>query len=217
MIYYKRTLPHMHVPGGEYFITFRLAGSLPIHAIQELRERRKKFLRESSKNSKIKDKPYFHITSNIFKRYENLLDGNTTGPLWLGISEIAEFVKESIHFRDGSDYDLYAYCIMSNHVHIVFRHLDDNHSRFDPGDLSPITKILRNLKSYTALQANRKLNRTGEFWKPESYDRLIRNGSDLENIILYTLNNPVKAGLVDHWEDWPHSYCKPEFLEWLGE
>ena len=35
-----------------------------------------------------------------------------------------------------------------------------------------------------------------------------------ERIILYILNNPVKAGLVNEWKDWKFAYVNPEFGEW---
>jgi hypothetical protein len=41
---------------------------------------------------------------------------------------------------------------------------------------------------------------------------VIRDEEELENVIFYTLNNPVKAKLISAWEDWPYSYYKPEFL-----
>lgn len=102
---------------------------------------------------------------------------------------------------------------MSNHVHMVFRHTVSSRKKSSDGTLPPITRILKNLKSYSSLQANRHLNRNGAFWHPESYDRLIRNNEELHNTLRYTLNNPVKANLVNHWQEWPHAYCKPDFLE----
>lgn len=77
----------------------------------------------------------------------------------------------------------------------------------------PVTKILHSIKSYTALECNKLLDRKGTFWQSESYDRVIRSSDELENTIRYVLNNPVKAGLVEEWTNWPHSYCKPEFGE----
>ena len=122
---------------------------------------------------------------------------------------------ESLHFRDHKEYDLYAYCIMSNHVHLVFRNPSSNQEDQKTEESFPVTKTMQGLKSYTGLMANRELNRTGSFWCEESYDRLIRNANELENKIQYTLNNPVKIDLVKTWRDWPHSYCKPEFAEGL--
>ncbi len=213
MEYYKRKLPHWQIPGAEYFITFRLAGSLPIHVVkslQLLRREHQKLINDKSENNLDLEKK---IESKFFKKYEKLLDNCSSGPKWLEKPIVAEIIKESIHYRDGQKYDLYAYCIMSNHVHMVFQHSENEPIEKHKQSLPPITKILQNLKSYTGLQANRVLDREGAFWHEESYDHLIRNNSELENIIRYTINNPVKAKLIENWQDWQHTYCKSEFLE----
>lgn len=213
MEYYKRKLPHWQIPGAEYFVTFRLAGSLPIHVVknlQLLRRKHQESITEKPENIKGFQKKF---ESKLFKKYEDLLDNCSSGPRWLEKPKIAEILKESIHYRDGHKYDLYAYCIMSNHVHMVFRHIENHQTKNSFQILSPITRILKNLKSYSALQANRALKREGAFWHEESYDHLIRNNSELENIIRYTIYNPVKAKLVKNWQDWQHTYCKPKFVE----
>lgn len=80
------------------------------------------------------------------------------------------------------------------------------------GDKTPaLTKTLKSLKSFTALKANKILNRKGSFWQAESFDRVIRNADELESTIKYVLNNPVKANLIKQWQNWTYSYCKPEF------
>ncbi|HEX6982417.1 MAG TPA: transposase, partial [Balneolaceae bacterium] len=109
---------------------------------------------------------------------------------------------------DKEHYDLYAFTIMPNHVHLVFRHLNISKSS-EYG----VTSIMQSIKSYTALECNKVLGRKGVFWQSESYDRVIRDQNELEKTIRYTLNNPVKAGLIDHWQEWSYNYCKPEFKE----
>ncbi|TVR32981.1 MAG: hypothetical protein EA390_04445 [Balneolaceae bacterium] len=214
MPFYRRNLPHWQEPGAEYFVTFRLAGSLPTEVVRQLKKLRDGF------NKKFHQKADYQLRSRrfedkFFKKYESLLDGQSTGPHWLKNNKIAAIVMESLHFRDHKEYDLYAYCIMSNHVHLVFRDLSSNQEDQKKEEAFPVTKTMQGLKSYTGLMANRELNRSGSFWCEESYDRLIRNANELENKIQYTLNNPVKIDLVKTWCDWPYSYCKPEFAEGL--
>ena len=69
------------------------------------------------------------------------------------------------------------------------------------------------IKRYTARQANIILNREGNFWQHESYDHIVRNETELSNIIRYILMNPVKAGLVSDWREWQWNYCKFEISE----
>lgn len=219
MPFYRRNLPHLQYKGGEYFATFRLYGSLPAHVVQEFKTYRKQFENDLQQDTDGKLRTF--IERQIFEKYESKLDQTSFGPHWLRMSDIAEVVKESIHYRNGKQYDLYAYCIMSNHVHMVFQHIDENSEKKLEGTNQqsvkfPITEILGSLKKFTARKCNQVLNRNGSFWQAENFDRLIRNNSELENCILYTLNNPVKAKLISDWRQWPHKYCKPEFLESVG-
>jgi len=177
--------------------------------MEELRKLREEFRKRNEPDDSYKRKTF---QREIFKKYEKALDEGSTGPTWLEKPAVAKLVQGAIHYRDSKEYDLYAYCIMSNHVHIVFEYLEKDFLE-DSKKEYPITDILRELKRYSAYESNKILNRTGAFWKPESYDRVIRDEDELENTIRYTLNNPVKAGLIDHWEEWPHTYCKPEFVD----
>ena len=54
---------------------------------------------------------------------------------------------------------------------------------------------LQGWKSFTARKANEILGRGGAFWQREYYDRLIRNGDELERAVRYVVNNPERAGL----------------------
>ena len=215
MPYYERNLPHWQEPGAEYFVTFRLAGTLPKELILELQNQRKAISSKFGADRKI-PRVTHRLEAVFFKKYEYLLDGSSYGPDWLKEEKVVSIVKEAIHYRDQKEYDLYAFCIMSNHVHMVFKDLASPKSSIVK-DHFPVTEMLKNLKSYTGLQANRELGRKGSFWHEESYDHMIRNDESLERIISYTINNPVKVNLVKTWREWPHTYCKPEFAKGFDE
>jgi len=68
-----------------------------------------------------------------------------------------------------------------------------------------------NGKKFSSLQCNRLLCRKGHFWEEESYDHWLREG-EFDRIVAYTLNNPVKAGIVSRWQDYPWTYCHPSLL-----
>ncbi|SMO89709.1 transposase [Gracilimonas mengyeensis] len=217
MNFYRRKLPHWQPHGAEYFVTFRLAGSIPKKVITKLKAEKEqlfgKYVANQDSTEEVSDIP-LKIHKYIFKKYDDYLDDHVIGPTWLAEKEVAKVVTEAIYFRDDRVYELYAYCIMPNHVHLVFRLLNAKSINPEENEDFPVTKILHGLKWYSALKANRVLGRTGNsFWQSESYDHVIRDTEELERIIFYTLYNPVKAGLIDGWEDWPFSYCKPEFRE----
>jgi REP element-mobilizing transposase RayT len=130
---------------------------------------------------------------------------------WLKHPEVADVVAQSMHFYAENMYDLYAFCIMPNHVHMVFRmHIGANNDK-----KYPVSDVLGRIKSYSAQKANKILGRTGTFWQQESYDHVVRNQKSLKNIIHYTLENPVKANLASSWREWSHTYVDEQFEEWL--
>jgi REP element-mobilizing transposase RayT len=208
--YYRRHLPHFHPPNGTFFVTFRLKGTLPRFVAEDLgksrAERRKQQTYRRLPNGTSHAKEWNSL--QLFEKFDSMLDLYSEGPLWLKEPEVARLVADAIHFRDGLRYDLVAYCIMPDHVHLVFS-LEGRPESSTYG----VARILENLKWYTALKCNQVLGRRGAFWQDESYDRVIRDGKALEYVLRYVLNNPVKAGLVQSWTDWHWSYCKHELDE----
>ncbi len=208
--YYHRHLPHWQPTGATFFVTFRLKGALPLEVIQALkeeREREKKDITKLPEGERIKQN--YLDERRYFGKWDNYLDKAEFGPRWLSQPEIAEIVKEALHYRDGREYDLFAFCIMSNHVHVVFKPLESK-SECHSDLHTPLNKIMQSLKRHTARKSNIVLGREGAFWQDESYDHVIRDNGEFERIINYVLENPVKAGLVSKWEDWSWTFCKSD-------
>ena len=78
------------------------------------------------------------------------------------------------------------------------------------GDFLP--QMMKSINAFSGRECNKVLGLSGDFWQHESYDRLVRNGTELTNIIRYVLNNPIKAGLCEKWEDWKFSYVKEDYF-----
>jgi REP element-mobilizing transposase RayT len=182
-------LPHWEEESGLYFVAFRLADFLPRPILEKIVERQR--VLETAKRSGLKLLPRQELLVAEYspKKIEEYLDrGN--GACYLRDARIAELVANALRFWDGQRYRLMAWCLMPNHVHVVFRVL--------PG--GELASILRSWKSYTARMANRILCRSGNFWQREYYDRLIRDGDELERALQYVASNPERAGLKG-W-DW---------------
>ena len=199
--HYQRTLPHILPPGESVFITYRLYGSIPADVLLRFLEEKQTALRHIETSNADRDtigKAKYDQNKRYFAAYDHYMDTCDEGPHWLKLPAVAEIIKEGIHHRDGIDYDLYAYCIMSNHVHLLVSIRQDHR---------PFHQTLKSLKGHSARRSNELLDRTGQtFWQAESYDHVIRNYEEYKRIIAYILANPVNAGLVDSWEEWPHSY-----------
>ena len=174
--FYRRNLPHWHPEERTFFVTWRLAGSLPKGFAGHLR----KWSREPGKQ---------------FLNADRKLDAASTGPLWLNDPEIAGYAERTI--QRGAElghYVLRAYVIMPNHVHVLL----------DP--LVPLQRLTSGIKGVSAREANVRLDRTGKpFWQDESFDHWIRDAGQFTRTKTYIENNPVKARLCTHPQDWPWS------------
>jgi REP element-mobilizing transposase RayT len=213
---YRRNLPHIQPPGATFFITFRLAGSLPQDAIRQWRLERQWLDHLARTNPTYLEQIRPDFERAWFKKFELLLDGASVGPVWLRDDKVAEIVAESLFHRDGKVYRLDAFSIMPNHVHTVIKPLPVGRQQQEMTECNlrnreevkyhSLATIMQSLKGYTALQANRHLGHEGEFWAHESYDHWVRDNDEWQRIIAYVLNNPLKAGLVKDWRDWKWSY-----------
>ncbi|MDD2600649.1 MAG: transposase [Kiritimatiellae bacterium] len=111
------------------------------------------------------------------------------GACYLQNPQIRRVVAGALRHFDGSRYDLGAWCIMPNHVHVLVR----------PREGHTLSQVLHSWKSFTAHEINKLLGRNGEFWQHESYDHIVRNPQALWRIEQYIMNNPV-AARIQHGE-----------------
>jgi len=183
--FYRRRLPHIQIAGSTYFVTFRLKNSLPKDALERLAEETERIKELPKDETEIEYRRWFG-------KFDDYLDQVICGEPFLKNGQVADLISESVHYRDGKVYDLLAFCIMPNHVHLVFMPLEKV-----KGVFHSLAEILHSLKRHTARHSNLILGRSGTFWQDESYDHIVRNEKELERIIKYVLNNPVKAGLVE--------------------
>lgn len=199
MIYYERNLPHWQPPGATFFLTYRLHGSIPITVLEKIRANaavRERDAREQFTGTELNDKLY-EIQRRWFAGYDNALDHNSSGPYWLSDPANAALVAESLHWCAERYFKLWAFCIMSNHVHVLMKHRKT----------APLLNIiLKRHKGYTGLHCNKTLGRHGKYWQEETYDHVVRNDTEFQRIWHYIVMNPVKAGLVTDWRDWPWTF-----------
>ena len=195
LINYERNLPHRLPPGEVVFLTFRLAGSLPRTVVEQFQAE----LELAQQRFESEPVQLYAAQKRYFGRFDAQLHKGEYGPMYLREPDVATLVAESLRYFSGTGYDLRCCCVMPNHVHVVVQVLEE---------ALPLVKTLQRLKSYTATQANKMLGRTGAFWQAESYDHVVRKG-ELERVLAYVLENPVKAGLVEDWEQWPYTYRAP--------
>jgi REP element-mobilizing transposase RayT len=211
---YRNRLPHIQPVGGSFFITFRLYNSLSKQLLKKIQREaeEEKFCLLSMADDEERRKLETDLRQRYFNLLEKELEKGSGGNHWLSDQQVANIVQEELFKWDGIYYDLLCFTIMSNHVHMVidtsvqllneevYLDIENNYVQLD--------QILKRIKGSTACRCNRVLSRSGQFWDRESWDVLIRNQRMLQNVITYTLENSVKAGLVKCWRDYKWSYWK---------
>nr|MBA4148098.1 transposase [Verrucomicrobiota bacterium] len=166
-------LPHFDAPNVTQFVTFTLCDAFPVIRRREWESA----LHEADDSTRR-------------RKLEAWLDRGH-GNCWLRQEEIASLVERKLREKDGNFYQLQAWVIMPNHVHLV---VDVRQT--------PLSKLLHSWKGASARAANLSLRRTGPFWEREYFDTLIRDTAHLQKAIRYTEANPVKAGLVRDRKKW---------------
>lgn len=106
-------------------------------------------------------------------------------------------VEEILLEADGTDYQMQAWVIMPNHVHLLL----------DVWNV-PLVKLINGWKGKASRKANQQLGRRGAFWQEDYYDTLIRDAAHLKRAIRYTEQNPVKAFLAKTARAWPWSSAR---------
>lgn len=182
-------LPHWEDDSAIYFVTFRLADSLPDSARRRIEFERRDIIRTArAMHRTLSPFEEKRLAQLVRRKVELRLDAGA-GACWLAQPKIAEIALEALKHFDGARYRLFAWCVMPNHVHVVFQPIAEH----------GLAGIVHTWKSYSSTAANRELRRSGEFWGREYFDHIIRNSVEFERVARYVLANPVKAGL----RQWP--------------
>jgi putative transposase len=105
----------------------------------------------------------------------------------------------------GIRYSLHVAVVMPNHVHLILTPLIDQ----DRHLVVSLIEIMRAIKGTSARSINQRLRLHAPVWQEESFDHVLRSSENLDAKTNYILLNPVRAGLVQHWEMYPWVWRSP--------
>ena len=171
--YVPRKLPHFDAPEVEQAITFRLADALPRNVGLARRDEGDAAYR---------------------RRIAAALDAGY-GACLLSDAALASIVEAALLDGAGRRYDLIAWVIMPNHVHVLIV----------PAVGYRLPDIVHAWKSWTAKAVNRHRGAHGPVWQREYFDRFMRHEDHLAATVVYIEENPVKAGLAATPDGWRFS------------
>lgn len=112
----------------------------------------------------------------------------------------AMMMEEIIRHFDGERFDLLAWCIMPNHLHVFIVPLGHYH----------LGSIVRTWK----VQASKWLG-GGQIFASDYFDRYIRDTKHMATTLAYIENNPVKAGLCLEPHQWEWSSASKRAKGWI--
>ena len=193
----KRTstyLPHWRIPNATYAVTFRIKDSLPTCVLKEHEQKRSFLLEQIERGKQIGEsgESLQRLRSEIRSLTESIIEPAlhaAEGPHPLADAAIATMVESTLKHFNGDRYDLLAWSVMPNHVHVLLT----------PRDGHELERIIHSWKTHSATQANKTLGKSGTFWQEEYYDHIVRDGEDLKHQVSYILANPGKGSASSKW------------------
>ena len=179
---HHRHLPQLDQPGAIYFVTFRLADSVPQKVL-------KRWLYEREGWRRSHPEPWDEDMLKEYRRFftvqlERWLDAGY-GECVLRDERCRTEVAERLLFKHGSDYDLGDWVVMPNHAHVLLQ---------PHGGIS-LDAIMKPVKGVSARNINYLLGRSGALWMEESFSHIVRSVEQLKKFQHYIQNNPLKARL----------------------
>jgi putative transposase len=160
-------LPHRDKPGLTQFVTFRLADSFP----ESLRS-------EWEHLSKIED------DRERRAELEAYLDKGR-GECHLRRTDVAQLIEDNFRQFSGDRYDLRAWVVMPNHIHVLFK-----------TKTVPMSEIVGAWKKHTGRLANKLIGKRGAFWAEDYFAVFMRDTEHERQTVHYIENNPANAKLV---------------------
>jgi REP element-mobilizing transposase RayT len=130
--------------------------------------------------------PIYFVTTVVANRKPCLLDG--------AVQNVAEQVWQNT--RIHSCWSTGSYILMPDHVHFICRPCCEN--------AVSLSQFVGSWKQWTTKYLKRDHGFEAPFWQPEFFDHVLRSKDSFREKLDYLKNNPVRAGLVEHSDDWSY-------------
>lgn len=125
--------------------------------------------------------------------YHVILRGNAKQDIFLDKQDYCKFYKEICNTKEKYSYELYAYCLMTNHVHFILYDEKENFS-----------KALQSLTVSYSSYWNKKYERVGHLFQNRFLSKNVETAEYLKNLCRYIHQNPNKSKIAK-MEEYPWS------------
>lgn len=133
--------------------------------------------------------------------YHIMLRGISRQNLFEDDEDCQKFIKTLVYFKEKSQYRIYAYCLMSNHIHILLREEEE-----------PLSIIIKRISSSYVYYYNLKYCRCGHLFQERYKSEIVENDSYFLTVLRYIHQNPIKASMIRELEEYKWS----SYREYIG-
>ena len=117
-----------------------------------------------------------------------------------------KFIAILAKYQQTSDYEIYAYCLMGNHVHILIKEGNE-----------PLSHSMKKIGTSYVSWYNWQYNRKGHLFQDRYKSETVEDDAYFLTVLRYIHQNPLKAGLVTHigsykWSSYAEYINQPKII-----
>jgi len=134
--------------------------------------------------------------------YHVMLRGINKQRIFEDKQDYQKFIDVLVEVKDKSGFNLYSYCLMSNHIHLLIKEEEEE-----------LADIFKRIGVRYVYWYNYKYSRTGHLFQGRYKSEVVENDPYLLTVLRYIHQNPQKAEIVKDIKNYPWS----SYNEYLGE
>ncbi len=117
--------------------------------------------------------------------YHIIMRGINRQSIFQDNEDYIKFLHTLQKYKQTCEYELYAYCLMGNHIHLLLREGKE-----------PLESVMRRICGSYVLWYNRKYDRVGYLFQDRYKSEPVEDDTYFLTVLRYIFLNPVKAGIV---------------------
>ncbi len=126
--------------------------------------------------------------------YHIIMRGINRQKIFLEDEDNHRFLQTLKFYKETCGYEIYAYCLMSNHIHLLLK-----------VGYEPLEQIMRRICGKFVYWYNHKYDRTGYLFQDRFKSEAVEDDAYFLTVLRYIHQNPLKSGIVKELEHYPWS------------